>query len=257
MSKRARTSIESNARAYKKPAPAKREKKHKKDNKSFTLINKFLIPASDSVVNPSPFNNSSAISAGVVGAAYSNICLNSGLTAAAVGNARVGRRIYMSAISLKINVGQGQTGFNSGRFCAKLVYFKDVDSATVLPDASHICDISYNASPDACVVAHSTSNLLNASNFKVIRGWDFELNSQTHSNEISHVIDDYIPLKGKETCWAVNDSTGLFTGMTKGALVLYTGYYISAANGSTTIQAAAKTTCPVASVNARLYYTDN
>jgi len=164
---------------------------------------------------------------------------------AATASARLGRSIKMNAIHIRGAIQAGAqtaaTGAANQQVSLALVYVRDVNNASVLPPQDTVFQ-SQNAL--------TLTNRDNATNFKIVRKWDYNLVGDRdaagdRTSNSSVMVNEYVQLRGLETTWTASVQTGGYDSMEKGGLILYIrGCTPSATNSQ------------VFAVTTRLYFAD-
>jgi len=181
---------------------------------------------------------------------FNVICLNSGLAAGDVNNTRHGRRYRITAIALRGYVPAVNASLSPALQSIKmaLVWSRKPHSQTNLPAWSDIFRVSGTAN-DPCQL----SSITNAPDFKILKLWDLG-HLQTGSPTLPNVFDSYLPMKNKEVVLKSLDTTGYYSGMEQGALLL-----CAISEGATTLCAVANTptqtgSAPGIILNFRIYH---
>jgi len=133
--------------------------------------------------------------------------------------AREGRDIYMNQLYLKAHV----NGLINSNFVKVMVVYEREQPALVGTGGG----TAKVANPDD--VLQSAGSLYqpigqnrrdNARRFKIVRSWIYLVDAAAESPYGGHIIDEFIPLKGKKTQWNLANTDGGLLDMTEGALYL-------------------------------------
>ena len=156
-------------------------------------------------------------------------------------NSRVGRKVELKGLQIKATV-YSATATKQTHVAVALVWVRNPNKAATLPATT---DIFVSQS------SISLTNRDNASNFKIVRRWDWHIigNSTTPSTGAElFPFDEYINFKaGKYTSsWTQTSTTGVIADFEQGALILVS--LGDAVYGATTTV--------LATGNARCYYID-
>lgn len=166
-------------------------------------------------------------------------CLNQIPVGSSV-NQRIGKKATMTAVHLRGRCfANTATTFSQGTML--LIWQRNPNQAAALPAWADILNIQNS---------NSLTNLTNASKFKILRRWDFNVTGNQTAAQITdqghQYFDEYIRLpKNMVTTWTQANTSGIYTDMVEGALLLY--FTSSSADG---------TICPIFNIQARVYFKD-
>lgn len=172
-------------------------------------------------------------------AATSAWCLNQ----VPLGNSsvtRLGRRLQNTAISIRAKVYPGITGTQTVAGLI-LVWDRNPNAGAAIPAFNTVL---------TSVNSMSLTNKDNASRFKILRRWNFEVVGNLTIAQLTaksiYYIDEFVKLKNKVTLFTAADTTGLVTNMVEGSLLLYAVGDVGAG-----------TTAASLDIQTRLYLTDH
>jgi len=154
-------------------------------------------------------------------------------------NQRIGKRVTMRALQIRGRITAASATIASN-IAAMLVYIKTPNQAASLPAVTEIL-VSQSSS--------SLSNRDNASKFRVLRRWNWQITGNITTpatgNEIKD-FDEYVRLPNLPALWTNASTAGSIGEFVEGALILL--LLGDAANGATTT--------PTFTGTARLYFSD-
>lgn len=157
-------------------------------------------------------------------------------------NTRIGKRIVMKAIQIRGKIQVPTSATVLDKVTVLLIYVRNVNSTgtATLP------------LPTEVLAAGTSSGLTNrdaASKFKILRRWDYIVqgNTTVPTEQSKYIFEEYIVFKKPlVTQWLSGSTTGPYSAMEKGGLILMT--LGDAVDGATN---------PVFSFNCRLYYSES
>jgi len=217
---------------YNIPIPANRLMEHKTYDATAGIVSVANCFNTNGVVAPTPFVMVAATSAW----ALNQVPLgNSSVT-------RVGRRFQNTAIALRGQIYAASATVES--VCTMvLVWDRHPNQNAAIPAFATVFTQQHSG---------SLTNKDNASRFKVLRRWTYEIigNATTAGQQTDKTVvyfDEFVKMKNKVTLLTAADTTGLITDMVEGALYLYV--MGDAALGATT--------SPGMQMQTRLYFSDH
>lgn len=153
---------------------------------------------------------------------------------------RIGKKIVMKGVHMHLRINAGTATI--GEKCALLlVYVRTNNQAATLPAWTEVLTTQS---------ATSQTNRDNASKFKIVRRWDFNIignvTAPATGQELK-CIDEFVPFKkGLESLWTNAGTAGTIGQFEKGSLILM----------SVGINGNGATTTPVANGTTRVYFLD-
>jgi len=131
---------------------------------------------------------------------------------------REGRDAYMNQIYIKAHV----NGKINDQFMKMMLVYEREQPALVGTGGgtAAVADpnsVLQNAGTAYQSIAQNRRD--NARRFKIVRSWILPIDSDV-SGRSSHVIDEFVPLKGKKVTWSLTNTNGGLLDMTEGALYL-------------------------------------
>lgn len=151
---------------------------------------------------------------------------------------RVGRRCGLSAVAIRAVIAAGAT--TTATNCVTLlVWDRNPNQNSTMPTFAQILN------------SQATMSLTNkdfAPRFKILRRWDHQVIGSAgnqYTDKSVQYIDEFIPLKNKQTIWTAADTTGLVSNMQAGGLYMYL-----------VGDALAGTTAPTMVLSTRVYFQD-
>jgi len=179
-----------------------------------------------------------------VGTNINRTYLSAGIPTTGASNGRTGKKIWLDALQIRGVVKPYYLKTTEPKKTSLfLIYVKKPNAATVMPTPADILETANSL---------GLSNLNNATDFRVLRRWDFMVGAGVGASTVSadsrvencHIVDEYISLKKLEVVWKTSDSTGAWANLEEGGLFLmFLGDQTNASNKFNVFQ-----------FSARLYY---
>jgi len=152
--------------------------------------------------------------------------LSAGILPDGSSSGRVGKKIWLDAIQLRGIVKPRSSKLTGVKNTSlNLIWVRHPNGSAAMPSPALVFEPAAGTGLPSCL---SCSNLDNASDFRILRRWDFKTGNGMGASTVpvdgvvdgSHLVDEYISLKKQEIVWKTADTTGAWANLEEGGLFL-------------------------------------